>query len=1533
MAGFIARLVNGSWAPGAQPYEPVNGPRQVDPGWHALTGATVVTRPGTAIENATLVIRNGVVVSVNADGDPPAGARVWDVSGLTIYPGLIEAYAPVSVPDPDEAAAGSHWNAAVAAQRSALTGESLTADDRDKLRKLGFTVAHIAPDNGLLRGQTAVVALGEDRNLSDTTARVIDPSLWHAASLRRGSLGSSYPGSKMGAIALIRQTLADAQWWPQATTMHEENPARFTRPAPNDAVRSLADERAMFFIVDDELDLLRTARLAAEFEREAIFVGSGTELRRLEAIATLVRPVIVPVSFPARPRVETISDQEAISLQELMMWEQAPTNLRRLHGAGVPVAVTSSGLRRGEDFWKNLKSAIDHGLSEDDALAMLTTAPAEMLGIAGRYGTLEPGKQASFVVVDGELLSGSPTIRDVWTDGQRHEISAAPDRTLSGEYETTLTKNDSAISIRVEATSKNTKVTFVHAPDEGEAEADEEQESLEVEARKVERTGDRLNLLADASLFGEGETGTATVRLSFDGERVLGVARLTGGRDVRFSAQRQAAAEGDDEEKQEEEEAETPDVPERLAMPFGAFAYDEMPPQDPVVIHNATIWTNTDEGIIENGYVIFRDGKIERVGSGEPGGLPRIYRWIDAEGRHVTPGMLDCHSHTGIDGGVNEGTQAVTAEVAIADVINPDDINWYRQLAGGVTAVNQLHGSANPIGGQNSVVKLRWGAAHPDDMRMDGAPGGIKFALGENVKQSNWGGNGRYPQTRMGVETIMIDSFIAAREYAERRDNARRAGEPFRIDYELEILAEILAGDRLVHCHSYRQDEILMLCRVAEQFGFTIGSFQHVLEGYKVAEAIKEHAIGASSFSDWWGFKVEVFDGVPYNGAIMHDVGVNVSFNSDSNEVARRLNTEAAKAVRYGNVDPEEALKFVTLNVAKQLRIEERVGSIAPGMDADIAVWTASPLSSFARCERTFVDGREMFSLERDAQLRSHAITERDRIIQKIIADKKAKPEKPDADEPETEAARALDLLASGNAGSFSRLLRSRSSICSAGATASTRSLPAPETVGAMKRACCPRPADHHPRHPLSRITPAPERPAIMKKFLTTCSFLAASLAFSAGAIAQDLGVKAPPQSNPIILVGTVHTVANGVIERGVVMFDGGVITRVGDAEILDWIRPGPEVEVIELPDHMHIYPGLIGANTIMGLTEVSSVRATLDHTEVGDFTPEVRAASSVNPDSTLLPVTRSAGILTVGVMPLGGNITGRASVMRMDGWTWEDMAIEADAGLVVNWPSVRPSSAWWVTTPREEQIANAKRRLTEIDDFFTAAQSYLDAKAADESIQTDIRYEAMAPALRGESPVFIRANELQQIESAVEWATGRGLKAVIVGGQDAEQCADLLKRADVGVIIDGVHRLPGRRDHFYDEPFTLPARLEAAGVRWCLASGEETAHERNLPHNAGTAVAHGLDPEAGIRAITLSAAELLGVDDRIGSIEVGKAATLIVTDGNPMEVTTQTWMAFIDGRRISLADKQKLLTEKYLEKYRQLGLIGEEADEAADPE
>ena len=379
-----------------------------------------------------------------------------------------------------------------------------------------------------------------------------------------------------------------------------------------------------------------------------------------------------------------------------------------------------------------------------------------------------------------------------------------------------------------------------------------------------------------------------------------------------------------------------------------------------VFIKSATIWTSGPQGRLEKASLLIVDEKIRAVGKVTD--IPPDAHIIDQPGLHITPGLIDCHSHSMILGGVNEGTLPSSAMVRIGDVVNSEAETIHQQLAGGLTIANLLHGSANPIGGQNCVIKLRDGAA-PEALKFAGAPGGIKFALGENVKQANWGDafKSRFPQTRMGVPTFHTNRFTAAQQYAAA---LARGGAPVRRDLELEAIVEILRGERLIHCHSYRQDEVIAFLRVMESFGVRVATLQHILEGYKVADEIAKHGAGASAFSDWWAFKFEVYDAIPYAGSIMRERGVNVSFNSDSSDHARRMNLEAAKAVKYGGTPEDEALKFVTLNPAKQLGIDKRVGSLEVGKDGDFAVWSGSPLATSSLCLQTWIDGKQYFERE-----------------------------------------------------------------------------------------------------------------------------------------------------------------------------------------------------------------------------------------------------------------------------------------------------------------------------------------------------------------------------------------------------------------------------------------------------------------------------------------------------------------------------------------------------------------------------------------
>jgi imidazolonepropionase-like amidohydrolase len=444
-----------------------------------------------------------------------------------------------------------------------------------------------------------------------------------------------------------------------------------------------------------------------------------------------------------------------------------------------------------------------------------------------------------------------------------------------------------------------------------------------------------------------------------------------------------------------------------LAALFAAASVSRATPPDasPVIlIQNATIFT-VSHGTIDNGSILIKDGKIAEIGPSIK--APAGARVIDAAGQFVMPGIIDCHSHIAIEGGVNEGSVSVSSIANIAEVLDSDDVDIYRDLAGGVTTANILHGSANSIGGQTIVIKLRWGQPAAK-LPFEGALPGIKFALGENPKRSNFSIPGqpkRYPATRMGVEETIRGAFTEARDYKNSWEAYKKrisSGEknvlPPRRDLHLEPLVEVLDGKRYVHAHCYREDEILMLLRVAKEFGFRVRTFQHVLEGYKVADEIAAAGAGASTFSDWWAYKVEAYDAIPYNTAVMTKRGVVVSVNSDDAAEATHLNQEAAKSMKFGALTHDEALKLVTINPAMQLGIDKRVGSIDVGKDADLVIYNHDPLSAYAVAQKTIVDGRVLFDRDKDIAGRAALEKEKQDLLAK---EKKAEEKKPDEKKPD----------------------------------------------------------------------------------------------------------------------------------------------------------------------------------------------------------------------------------------------------------------------------------------------------------------------------------------------------------------------------------------------------------------------------------------------------------------------------------------------------------------------------------------------------
>ncbi len=963
----------------AQSSRPPEGIRTNTPAVHALKNLTIIPAPGKRIEKGTIIIRDGVIRAVGANVAIPSDAREWDCTGLTAYAGMIDLASDYGQPKPKGPSAASepvrgaaYWNPNVLPDHSVSAQFLPEKEAAEKLRAAGFTTVLSIPQQGIVKGNSVLVNLGND----DANAQILRSDLFQHITLSSLGFGQGYPDSHMGAIALIRQTFIDALWYADAQRIYTKNPAQ-ERPEENTQLaaleRAASGKQLVVFETNDELKALRAGAIAKEFSLQWALRGSGYEYRRTDAVKALNVPVILPVNFPDAPSVESPEDAFNTGYEDLRHWDFASENPARLRKAGVTIALTTALLKDAGKFRSLVRTAIDCGLPANDALAAVTTVPAQLTGMEKLLGTLEPGKIANIVLTDGELFAEKSIIRETWVSGERYEVKSAPAADLRGTWTSSVTGSPSDTA-RLEIAGEADALTVQMKKGD-----------KSVKASSVSFTQRQFAMAVDGDSLGW--PGMLRLSGSANGTIIAGLIDLPGGRSGRWSAELTVPFKA----KSDSSKAPAPITASfPLVFPDGAFGRAELPKQQDLFVKNATIWTSAAAGVLEGADLIIAKGKIVKVGKGLT--APSGALVIDAQGKHVTAGLIDAHSHTAISEGVNEAGQAVTAEVRIGDVVNADDINIYRQLAGGLTTINQLHGSANAMGGQNQVSKLRWGML-PEQMKFEGAIPGIKFALGENPKQANWGERytTRYPQTRMGVEQIIRDGFTAAREYEKAMASAKSAPTlvPPRRDLELETLVEILNKKRLIHSHCYRQDEIMMLMKVSDDFGFQIGTLQHILEGYKVADEMAKRGIGASAFSDWWAYKYEVVDAIPYAGKLMHDAGVLVSYNSDSNEMARRMNLEAAKAVKYGGVSETDALNFVTINPAKQLRIDSRVGSLEAGKDADFVIWSGHPLSTYSICEQTWIEGRRFFDRTEDAALREELVTKKTELIRKAAKSKK----------------------------------------------------------------------------------------------------------------------------------------------------------------------------------------------------------------------------------------------------------------------------------------------------------------------------------------------------------------------------------------------------------------------------------------------------------------------------------------------------------------------------------------------------------------
>ena len=946
----VGIIVSGSAQVGFWP----NDTKGKDRSLYAVKNITLYQDYRTKVDNAVLVFQEGKIVA-SGKVSIPKNAVVIDGRGAFVYPSFIDPYANIGVEKakrndynpgstylPTDATSAAYNDAVKADTRAVSSFTNQSKDFQDYLKQ-GFGAALSFNEDGIVRGSAVLITLGEGLS----SEKVIKEDAGLMLSFSKGSSRQAYPSSLVGSVALLRQLYLDADWYSKGG--HLEN--------KNTNLEAFNRYRKLPTIIEtsEKWDVLRADAIGDEAATQFVFVGSGNEYQRAKEMKATNGTFILPLEYPKPFQSQDLMNVEDLDVADLKHWELAPYNAVYMAKEKVPFALTMFKLKDKNSFLDKLRDLNKKGLSKEEILQSITEKPAQILQVSS-LGNLNKGSMANFIIVSDDLFMKESVIYENWVFGKQNIINRMPDTDVRGDYQVQLHNQTYDLKIKGKITKPEAEIT------------------QNDKKGKIKLAVADYKMAMEVKLPNDSVQNYRVMLPLTDYKNRTGIAIDKDGRNIPFTIKYVKAFEP---ELKKDEKAKT-DEPGKIWYPFSAFGAEQLASQQDYLIKNATVWTNSSKGIVKNTDVKVSKGKITAVGTGLSAGNATV---IDGSNLHLTSGIIDEHTHIGLARGVNESGSNNSGEVRMSNAIDPDDVNFYRQLAGGVTSAQQLHGSANPVGGQASMVKFKWGE-DPKDMMFPGAKPYIKFALGENVKQSNWGNNpNRFPQSRGGVEQAFDFWFTRALEYEKEKSTNKN----FRKDLRLETMLEILKSNRFITCHSYVQSEINMLMDVAERFDFRVQTFTHILEGYKVADKMKKHGANASTFSDWWAYKEEVREAIPYNAALLLQAGVNVAINSDDAEMARRLNQEAGKAVKYGNVPQEDAWKMVTLNPAKMLQIDHKVGSIEPGKDADLVLWTDNPLSIYATVDKTFVDGILYFDAAQQQRKDQMVKDEKNRIIQKML--------------------------------------------------------------------------------------------------------------------------------------------------------------------------------------------------------------------------------------------------------------------------------------------------------------------------------------------------------------------------------------------------------------------------------------------------------------------------------------------------------------------------------------------------------------------